>query len=80
MRFGLMAALVSLCLSTAAAAGIPLAAVVRFNTACARFHEGECSGRLSFDHGQEWSGNPIRATPATFPRAPKTILTPCWSA
>ena len=80
MSFGLMAALAPLCLSTAAAAGIPLAAVVRFNTACARCHEGECSGRLSFDHGQESSGNPIRATPAMFPRASKAILTPCWFA
>ncbi len=27
------------------------AAVVKFNTACARCHEGECSGRLSFSSG-----------------------------
>lgn len=61
MRFGLMAALAPLCLSTAAAAAdIPLATVVRFNTVCARCHEGECSGRLSFDHGQESSGSHIR--------------------
>lgn len=30
------------------AAEIPLATIVRFNTACAHCHEGECSGRLSF--------------------------------
>lgn len=32
----------------AAAADIAPATVVRFNTVCAKCHEGECSGRLSF--------------------------------
>ena len=34
------------------AAEIPQSTIIRFNTACARCHEGQCSGRLSFalDH------------------------------
>lgn len=32
-------------------ADIPPATVVRFNTVCANCHEGECSGRLSFQSG-----------------------------
>src|SRR5574340_158090 len=31
---------------------IPASSAVRFNTACAKCHEGQCSGRLSFDSGQ----------------------------
>ena len=45
---------------TAQAADIPLATVVRFNTLCATCHEGECSGRLSFDLGIQASENHIR--------------------
>ena len=30
---------------------IPQSAIVRFNTVCANCHEGECSGRLSFQSG-----------------------------
>jgi hypothetical protein len=44
----------------AQAADIPLATVVRFNTLCATCHEGECSGRLSFDLGIQASENHIR--------------------
>jgi hypothetical protein len=32
----------------AASDGIPIESVVAFNTQCARCHEGECSGRMSF--------------------------------
>lgn len=32
---------------------IPRALVVRFNTVCASCHEGECSGRLSFQSGPD---------------------------
>lgn len=34
-------------------AEIPPTTVVRFNTVCANCHEGECSGRLSFQSGME---------------------------
>jgi hypothetical protein len=44
----------------AQAADIPLGTVVRFNTLCATCHEGECSGRLSFDLGIQASENHIR--------------------
>ena len=47
-------------LPPAQAADIPLATVVRFNTLCATCHEGECSGRLSFDLGIQASENHIR--------------------
>ncbi len=47
-------------LPPAQAADIPLATVVRFNTLCATCHEGECSGRLSFDLGIEAAENHIR--------------------
>jgi hypothetical protein len=47
-------------LPPAQAAEIPLATVVRFNTLCATCHEGECSGRLSFDLGIQASENHIR--------------------
>ena len=41
--------------------------VVIFNTVCAKCHEGECSGRLSFDQAREASVNHIlrHYTPAT---------------
>lgn len=44
----------------AQATDIPLATVVRFNTLCATCHEGECSGRLSFDSGIEATENHVR--------------------
>ena len=44
----------------AQATDIPLATVVRFNTLCATCHEGECSGRLSFDSGIRATENHIR--------------------
>ena len=44
----------------AQATDIPLATVVRFNTVCAMCHEGECSGRLSFDSGIRATENHIR--------------------
>ena len=44
----------------AQAADIPLGTVVRFNTLCATCHEGECSGRLSFDLGIQATENHIR--------------------
>jgi hypothetical protein len=47
-------------LPPAQAADIPLATIVRFNTLCATCHEGECSGRLSFDLGIEAAENHIR--------------------
>ena len=40
-----------LCNLHVAAQEIPRPAVVRFNTVCANCHEGECSGRLSFQSG-----------------------------
>lgn len=38
---------------TCLAAEISAASSVRFNIVCARCHEGECSGRLSFDLGRQ---------------------------
>jgi hypothetical protein len=35
-------------------------AFVDFNTQCARCHEGECSGRLSFSSGSEAAANHLR--------------------
>jgi hypothetical protein len=32
---------------------VPVRSVVRFNTVCANCHEGQCSGRLSFESGAE---------------------------
>ncbi len=46
--FPLIALLISL---GASAEEIPLSTFVRFNTICATCHEGECSGRLSFQSG-----------------------------
>lgn len=37
--------------ASAAGVEIPQQAIVRFNTVCANCHEGECSGRLSFQSG-----------------------------
>ncbi|PWB57030.1 MAG: hypothetical protein C3F18_04640 [Nitrosomonadales bacterium] len=36
------------------------AGVVKFNTMCARCHEGECSGRLSFSSGVAAAGGHVR--------------------
>ena len=52
--------LLLLWLLPAQAADIPLGTVVRFNTLCATCHEGECSGRLSFDLGVGATENHIR--------------------
>lgn len=41
-------------------AEIPSATVVRFNTVCTNCHEGECSGRLSFQSGVPAASNHIR--------------------
>lgn len=40
-------------------ADVPLATAIRFNTVCARCHEGECSGRLSFGGDQLASANHV---------------------
>lgn len=42
------------------AADVPLRTAVLFNTACAQCHEGECSGRLSFDLGQQAAADHVR--------------------
>lgn len=39
---------------------IPQETIVRFNTACARCHEGECSGRLTFDLDHSAAANHMR--------------------
>lgn len=39
---------------------ISVEAATRFNTVCARCHEGECSGRLSFDLGRHAADDHIR--------------------
>jgi hypothetical protein len=41
-------------------AEVPQAAVVRFSTVCFNCHEGECSGRLSFDSGAQAAHNHVR--------------------
>lgn len=41
-------------------ADIPPATVVRFNTVCANCHEGECSGRLSFQSGVAGAAGHLR--------------------
>lgn len=56
---GLTAALALLPVVSAGQAFDP-AAVLRFNTICARCHEGECSGRLSFSSGPEATFEHIR--------------------
>lgn len=56
-----VSALIALMLSFPAwGGGIPSATVVRFNTVCANCHEGECSGRLSFQTGAAAAGSHIR--------------------
>jgi hypothetical protein len=60
MRFTFAVALAALWPTAANAADIPLGTVVRFNTVCAKCHEGECSGRLSFDSGHKATENHIR--------------------
>lgn len=57
-----------LCIAGVALAGLPLSApnatgfgtIIRFNTTCAKCHEGECSGRLSFALGTEAAFDHIR--------------------
>ena len=39
---------------------IPIAAAVVFNTACARCHEGECSGRMSLDLPRDAADEHVR--------------------
>jgi hypothetical protein len=56
--FGLLAALASAW--PARADVVSVEAATRFNTVCARCHEGECSGRLSFDLGDLAADNHIR--------------------
>ena len=48
---GSLALITALCCTSAAANEIPQSTIVRFNTVCANCHEGECSGRLSFQSG-----------------------------
>lgn len=52
--------LLALVMPASWAAEIPPATVVRFNTVCANCHEGECSGRLSFQSGAAAATNHIR--------------------
>jgi hypothetical protein len=42
------------------AAAASIAAIVQFNTVCTNCHEGECSGRMSFDSGAAAAGSHIR--------------------
>jgi hypothetical protein len=51
----------------AAAEGPPLGALVLFNTQCARCHEGECSGRLSFQLGEDAADGHIRRYAGAIP-------------
>lgn len=53
-------AVVSLVQVQANAEEVSRAAVVKFNTVCARCHEGECSGRLSFSSGVEATHGHVR--------------------
>ncbi len=57
---GKMALLALFLAMPAWAAEIPPATVVRFNTVCANCHEGECSGRLSFQSGVAAAANHLR--------------------
>ncbi len=41
-------------------ADISIKSAVTFNTLCAKCHEGQCSGRLSFDTGSEAASNHIK--------------------
>jgi hypothetical protein len=45
---------------TAVCDEIPVASVVAFNTQCARCHEGECSGRMSFELSEDAADEHIR--------------------
>lgn len=60
-RGKVMPAVLAACVCSAhAAAPIPRTSVITFNTACARCHEAECSGRLSFVGGKEGAAGHIR--------------------
>lgn len=59
-RFLIPVALLGGLIGTVSAADVDRAAVVRFNTVCIRCHEGECSGRLSFDSGAVAAINHVR--------------------
>lgn len=48
---GLLGLIVAVFSTNSAGDEIPQSAIVRFNTVCANCHEGECSGRLSFQSG-----------------------------
>jgi hypothetical protein len=58
VRTAVVAVLATAC--SAQGADIPTSTVVRFNTVCARCHEGECSGRLTFDVDHMAAANHIR--------------------
>jgi hypothetical protein len=60
VRLGFLAAAALFPVAAANAADIPLATAVHFNTVCARCHEGECSGRLTFDLGHQAASNHMR--------------------
>lgn len=60
MRSPLFAPLMLLAMLTVEAAEIPQRTVVRFNTACARCHEGECSGRMTFNLDHAAAANHMR--------------------
>jgi hypothetical protein len=62
-----LAAILACPLSVAAADRIPIEAVVAFNTQCARCHEGECSGRLSFHLGEDAADEHIRRYSGALP-------------
>ncbi len=55
-----LAAVLVLPLAVAASDPIPIESAVAFNTQCARCHEGECSGRLSFNLGEDAADEHIR--------------------
>ena len=61
-------------MTAAIAADISLGSVVRFNTTCAMCHEAECSGRLSFDLGQQASDDHIRRYAGDEPPAARNEL------
>ena len=46
--------------SSETAENISTGSAVTFNTLCSKCHEGECSGRLSFDTGSKTAGSHIR--------------------
>jgi hypothetical protein len=59
-RFRHLTAVLALLPFAAAAQTFDAGAVLRFNTICARCHEGECSGRLTFSSGPEAAFDHIR--------------------